>query len=416
MQRCQYCGQLNDDYEENCAYCGEPFYITVNHDEEEDVEQDINRLYAMKIAQELLDDEKKRQEKLKRQKEVNFDDFSKELLGETTFDEGVEDENQFIDDEIYDNDDTGYDTYNPYMQTPNVMKESHIIDETSNNDIYTDNSFPEETIEEIEIDHTEDEEELPEFIEELNEADDERSNEELQILTSTLRKKLKRNKKLENKLGLNLKNIELNLIEITGPIEITGTVSLNQNLRNKALQLSIISFDSKKNEINRESITIPEITKNTLYDFNILCNPEISDVSLIIILPEIIKDYSTKTTQEYKPKTDDTPTEQSQENSIFIEQMREIEHKIGMNISNTSILIKSSDSLEVVGEIYIENPEKCRNIKIAATCYDYDNHIISTETMLINTKMYLGFDTLSVKINNIDITTIERIRLYPTFQ
>ncbi|WP_455645571.1 zinc ribbon domain-containing protein [Methanosphaera sp.] len=413
MQRCQYCGQLNDDYEENCAYCGEPFYITVNHEDDEDVEHDINRLYAMKIAQELLDDEKKRQEKLKRQKEVKFDDFTKELLDENTFEENIE-EDPFINDDIYEEEDKGvYDTYNPYMQTPNVMKESHIIDENSYID--TDNQFSEETIEEIEIDHSEDEEELPEFIEEINNVDEEEYSEELLTLAATLRAKLKRNKKLENKLGLNLDDIELNLINTEGPIEITGTASLNKNLRNKALQLSIISYDSEKIEIDRESITIPEITKDTLYDFNILCNPEISDVAIIIILPEIIKN-TTKHVQEQITEPKYTHAEQTQENSIFIEQMREIEHKIGMNISNTSILIKSQDSLEVVGEIYIENPEKCKNIKIAATCYDYDNNIIYTETMLINTKMYLGFDTLSVKINNIDISSIERIRIYPTFQ
>jgi hypothetical protein len=33
MQRCEKCGQINNNYEERCIYCGEFLYIAVDHDD-----------------------------------------------------------------------------------------------------------------------------------------------------------------------------------------------------------------------------------------------------------------------------------------------------------------------------------------------------------------------------------------------
>ena len=65
---------------------------------------------------------------------------------------------------------------------------------------------------------------------------------------------------------------------------------------------------------------------------------------------------------------------------------------------------------------YIKSPDKYNDIKIAATCYDKNNKIIATESTHINTKLYLGFDTLCLKLKDVDVCRVERIRLYPTFQ
>ena len=183
------------------------------------------------------------------------------------------------------------------------------------------------------------------------------------------------------------------------------------------------------------------------YDFNLILKPDISKTSILILLPEIvdklpdaINEVDKKNAQNIsknnnisrnlqKPKNKQVKKNTQAKkidsrksvavetsNSIFIEQMKNIEHRIGMNITNTSVLIKSNSYLEVVGEIYIKSPDKYNDIKIAATCYDKNNKIIATESTHINTKLYLGFDTLCLKLKDVDVCRVERIRLYPTFQ
>lgn len=451
MQRCPYCGQLNDDFEDRCIYCGELLYIAVEHDDnqydrERDNDDDSHR-YADRIAQELIDDERRRQEKLKHQrndlvKDIDdLDDFAKELLRPESNSDITDEEEDFF----YKPEESPYEIEQEQKEIPvqdhdNQIKEEQIVQEEDDlsDDLIDEDSFDDNFL-----------------IGEEKYAS--LSREELNLLKDEFRGKIKRNKKLENSLGLRFNNIELD-IDDDKIVTISGKVSINKKLDNgKVLQISVICFNKEGNKTEKEN-TIVEINK--LYDlspFDIEFKPDFFDTSIIIILPEIVdKQFDIKPKQKIatnKPKqktVSNKPKEKINEtvknkqthkkhssnkqklinnkpkrrqnnvystvNSIFIEQMHDIEHKIGMNITNTSIISNSPDKLSIVGEIYIKNPDKYEKIKIAATCYDKNSKIIGTESTFINTKLYLGFDTLNIEIQNIPVEQIERIRLYPTFQ
>ena len=415
MQRCQYCGQLNDDFEEACIYCGEPLYIKVNHDDEyQYVDEDDD--FAIQIARELLEEEENKN-KRKPKSFDELDEFAKELLGSDTNIFSDEKETAFEEDEII-----------PDHNTDEEEKIPEPVIKDTQEEYSDDEIIDEEYI---------DEEEIFDDIEPYNQ-------ENIPLIIDDLKRKIKRNKKLEIRLGLSLKNIDLDINAITKKICITGRISINQLLEEKNLKISLIFFNNLNEQINQAStiLTMDEI--KCYYPFNIESNIKIADVATIIILPEITtespsivdehdietdKKSRTKDTQiGRKPRkepirnkshlktTNNTSNTPIKTNSIFIENMKEIERKIGLDITNTSILTKSENSIAIVGEIYIKNPDKYNSINIAATCYDDDNNIIATESSHINTKLYLGFDTLNIQINNIDIEKINRIRLYPTFQ
>lgn len=424
MQECPYCGQLNSDFEDRCVYCGELLYIQVEHDDEEtsnDINE-INHQYADKIAQELLKDENNKQTKTF----DDLDEFTRELLSPTDIsDESVS---------ISDNDDSYY------------FEEDN--NDTITNESFNDTNMFEETLADITTDFTEDNENTyfeyeTEDVPEVHE----KTREKLIEIESKLKKKIKRNKKLETRLGLSFKNIALVINNINGPIEVLGSVSTNTVYNNHCLKLSVICYDNDFKEIERNSTLIIMNSLKRYYDFNLILKPDISKTSILILLPEIvdklpdaINEVDKKNTQNIsknknisrnlqKPKNKQVKKNTQAKkidsrksvavetsNSIFIEQMKNIEHRIGMNITNTSVLIKSNSYLEVVGEIYIKSPDKYNDIKIAATCYDKNNKIIATESTHINTKLYLGFDTLCLKLKDVDVCRVERIRLYPTFQ
>ena len=78
---------------------------------------------------------------------------------------------------------------------------------------------------------------------------------------------------------------------------------------------------------------------------------------MIILLPEIIEEQRNDAAEfsyDYKKASHDVSP--SITNQIFIENMTDIERKIGIKIDNTSILFKSDRKIEVVGEIYIKHP------------------------------------------------------------
>ena len=399
MQECPYCGQLNSDFEDRCVYCGELLYIQVEHDDEEtsnDINE-INHQYADKIAQELLKDENNKQTKTF----DDLDEFTRELLSPTDIsDESVS---------ISDNDDSYY------------FEEDN--NDTITNESFNDTNMFEETLADITTDFTEDNEDTyfeyeTEDVPEVHE----KTREKLIEIESKLKKKIKRNKKLETRLGLSFKNIALVINNINGPIEVLGSVSTNTVYNNHCLKLSVICYDNDFKEIERNSTLIIMNSLKRYYDFNLILKPDISKTSILILLPEIvdklpdaINEVDKKNTQAKKIDSRKSVAVETS-NSIFIEQMKNIEHRIGMNITNTSVLIKSNSYLEVVGEIYIKSPDKYNDIKIAATCYDKNNKIIATESTHINTKLYLGFDTLCLKLKDVDVCRVERIRLYPTFQ
>ena len=217
MQECPYCGQLNSDFEDRCVYCGELLYIQVEHDDEEtsnDINE-INHQYADKIAQELLKDENNKQTKTF----DDLDEFTRELLSPTDIsDESVS---------ISDNDDSYY------------FEEDN--NDTITNESFNDTNMFEETLADITTDFTEDNEDTyfeyeTEDVPEVHE----KTREKLIEIESKLKKKIKRNKKLETRLGLSFKNIALVINNINGPIEVLGSVSTNTVYNNHCLKLSVI--------------------------------------------------------------------------------------------------------------------------------------------------------------------------------
>ncbi|MCD7781668.1 MAG: hypothetical protein LUG89_03105 [Methanosphaera sp.] len=434
MQRCQYCGQLNDDLTDACIYCGEPLYIQVNHDD--DYTNDNDHRYAIQVAQELLDEEEndKKRRSRKPQSFDDLDDFAKELLS-------PEGDNQQFDESIF-NSNTLYDE-------DTVLEEDEIVPDK------VPDETPEPTIKDDET----------EIIQEDNLFDDIEpyDQENVQIIEDDLKKKIKRNKKLEIRIGLSIKDIDLKVDQITKKLRLTGHISINHPLNtHENMKISLIFFDDNNQQLNSACTVLSMDTIKHYYDFSIESAINLNSVATIIILPEPTYDLSTSTpedTQEPTPtnKPINKPKKQasnnkvtvnkstrktpklkkpiqkektsklidkekidnqsiSKTNSIFIENMKDIERKIGLDITNTSILTKGENSIAIVGEIYIKSPDKYNSINIAATCYDSDNNIIATETSHINTKLYLGFDTLNIQINDVDIDKINRIRLYPTFQ
>lgn len=409
MQECPYCGQQNSDFEDRCVYCGELLFIEVEHDEEknsfDDIKNDINHQYAAKIARELLEEEQKKQ-KLKSYDD--FDDFTKDLLDPMDISREITPEKEDYEDKSSD-DKTTY-TENMFEETLSDLTDDYIEEDNSEYTIYNDD-INDNTYEDNTNDY---------------EIENNIPSEDLMEIESRLKKKIKRNKKLETRLGLSFKNIAL-VLNDKGSIEILGSVSTNTVYDNNCLKLSVICYDNDLNEIEQSSTLIIMNSLKTYYDFNIILNPDINKTAILILMPEIVdklpdKKIINNANKKVQPKKVKHPQQnkvnvaEKSSNSIFIEQMKDIERRIGMNIDNTSILIKSKRYLEIVGEIYIKHPDKYNNIKIAATCYDKNNKIIATESTHINTKLYLGFDTLSLKLKDVDVSRVERIKLYPTLQ
>lgn len=254
-----------------------------------------------------------------------------------------------------------------------------------------------------------------EFEFDLTEDDiNENRDEELIRTEQELKNKIRRNKKLESQMGLIIRNIDIILDDVDGPLLIMGDITTDDKLDNKSVQLSAISYDENKKIISKND-TIVKVDHGNYENFTISLDVTIDRTDIVIILPEMIR-YDNTTKEEMSEVKHEEYKKPIAGNNIFLEQLPDIERKIGMTISNTSVLVKSDNNIEIVGEIRIENPDKYHDIKIAATCYDIDNSIIGTESTKINTKLFLGFDTLSIKINNINVNEIQRIKLYPTLQ
>lgn len=476
MQRCQYCGQLNDDITDECIYCGEPLYIEVEHDDA--LSQDeLSRQYAAKIAQELLEDERRKQKRKQPNLFDDLDDFAKELLKPEDKivydkeDENIflgEDESQFrqstrVDEPRYvDEEDVYYDVDTDddiYAEDRVIDEPRHIFFEDEDEDIIVDheNENTHENLDDDFYPHTKDipededvfDEDDKDFIDEsIEDAEDSgitpEQEEQLKKIEEILKHRIKRNRKLEESVGINIENITLIVETNHGPINILGNVRLRKPTDKSAVKITFKCYDKNKKQIFSKSTTLLIRNLKDFNEFNVSL-PLNNQTAIIIIVPELIDvkidksqvtkdDIVKKQKQEEeikkeKPKKStlkdkiipqrkkqDPETEGRLENNIFLEQIKDIERKIGMNIDNTSILIKSDEKLEIVGEIHIKNPEKCRDIKIATTCYDKNNKIIATGSMRINTKLFLGFDTLHVVIDDIKVSDIKRIRLYPTFQ
>lgn len=369
LQRCDKCGQLNDNYEERCIYCGEYLYISVDQDDNHYKVQDD---FTNEIIEELTNNNNEAMEFL----DINDNPFTKSIE-ENLFDEEDDEYTEEID-FINDSDNDFHDL--------EITRDTYIEDQSYDN-----------------------------FKEDEKIEDKPRKKKHLIELEEDLKRKIKRNKKLENSIGITFRDIEVCISSLTNPIEISGKAFINPNNSHDEYKLSIICYDVLKNKLERKEVLLNNKSSDNYVDFNVLINPNIHKTAMIILLPEIIE--STVILEELE---EDSSSQQNNRvfsvKDIFIEQMTEIERKIGMKISNTSIILKNNKKIEIVGEIYIENPDKYNTIKITATCYDKNNNIIATESTKINTKLYLGFDTLKLVINNVNISKIQRIKLYPTLQ
>lgn len=380
MQRCEKCGQLNNNYEERCIYCGEFLYIAVDHD-------DIQYNHPQ-------------HRRIRRNK-----DFTEDIIDELSNSNNEATEYMDIDD-------------NPFTKT--IEDNSYHEEARYINDDYIDDSFinmGDENFHEPELNNPDITDE--ELIEQL---EDERQiqppkKQHLIDLQYNLKRKIKRNKKLENSIGIMFSDIEVNITSIKNPIEISGRAHFNQNDIHEDYKLSVICYDVLQNKLDRKEIILENNQNREHVDFSISINPNIHKTAMIILLPEIIETHPDDADELFhdkkEPSGDINP---SITNKIFIENMTNIERKIGLKIDNTSILLKSNRKIEVVGEIYIKHPDKYSTIMITATCYDKNNHIIATEATRINTRVYLGFDTLRLIINDVDVTKIQRIKIYPTLQ
>ncbi|RAP53537.1 MAG: hypothetical protein BZ138_00495 [Methanosphaera sp. rholeuAM270] len=312
-----------------------------------------------------------------------------------------------------DNNTTRTDVKMDHLYADSIAKE--LID-SNTNELLTDDM--EEITRELLSDNSKDNILLddPEYYFDTDEEED--KNKKLIQIEDELKQKIRRNKKLEANMGLLLRNIDVILDDFNGPLEIMGEITTNDKLDNKSVQLSAISYDENKHQLTKNE-NIINVDHGNFTSFDISLEIDVTKTAIIIIVPEMIQYDNTETipTEKQESRPQEEKYEMSIEaNNIFIEQLTEIERKIGLNVTNTSVIIKSDNEIEVVGEIGIRNPENARNIKIVATCYDEENHIIGTQKTQINTKLFLGFDTLSLKIGNIDIKRIQRIRLYPTLQ
>lgn len=305
--------------------------------------------------------------------------------------------------------------------TSNDIKMDHLYaDSLARELIDTNTNLFEDDMDEITREILGQKESTPVFLDDeifLDNPEEENRDDELIELEKQLIRKLRRNKKLEAGMGLLIRNIEVILDDFNGPLEIIGEITTNDKLDNKSVQLSAISFDENQHQLTKNE-SIINVDHGNFKNFEITLNIDIDKTQLIILLPEMIQ-YDEEDNREIIediPEDDEKYVINDEVNNIFIEQLTDIERKIGMTISNTAVLIKSEHNIEVVGEIHIKNPDKYRNIKIAATCYDANNRIIGTSNTQINTKLFLGFDTLSLKIDNINVAQIQRIKLYPTLQ
>lgn len=521
MQRCRFCGQLNDDDVDECIYCGEPLFIQVDHDNDL-THSELSHQYAAKVARELLEDERRKQQP---NLFDDLDDFAKELLKpedgmgvEKRGSERGSDDIFFTDDDyqklrdekrqsndnnIFPEDDVV--DYSPYDEDVNLYYMDEDEDEENYVDVYeveedTRHIIFEDEDEDITVDHDEDEDvnndyyyendpslfpendeddyflddEVDDTINDTQE-DDDKDNFRLSELEESLKSKIKRNKRLENHYGINIEDVGLELSRVDESFSISGNVVLNKRTNKNAIKITVKCFNKNKESIEEDSTIIP--VRQLDHRFNVTLKPVVDDVVIIIIVPELVNISQTQLKQlknrkqdkqrqtkvqtqnqvkkqssklqskknvEKQPSVDDIKQEYQKKdeknsdkksfkdklirrkkkkdsgvseeliNNIYLEQIKDIERKIGMSIDNTSLLVKD-DMVEVVGEIHIKNPDKCQNIKIATTCYDKDNKIIATGSLKINTKMFLGFDTLHIVIDDVDVRDIKRIRLYPTF-
>jgi hypothetical protein len=385
MQRCEKCGQINNNYEERCIYCGEFLYIAVDHDDNQYHQQPSR-------------------------KRTVRDDCTDEIIEElsNTNNEATE----FLDIED-----------NPFTRT--IEDNSHHEDTSYVNDDYIDDSFinaGDRDFRDFEVNEGHDifeEDNIQEDIypDDTFEEDDRQvkppKKQHILDLEDDLKRKIKRNKKLENSMGIMFSDIEVDVTSIKNPIEISGVAHFNQNMIRDDVKLSVICLDVLQKRLDRQEVILENRDNREHVNFSVTIHPNIHKTARIILLPETV---NPQTPVEEEDDIPDVELNPHITNQIFIEQMHDIERKIGMRITNTSILLKSDRKIEVVGEIHLKNPDKYSNILITGTCYDKNNQIIATESTKINTRLFLGFDTLRLIVNDVDVRKIQRVRIYPTLQ
>lgn len=398
MQRCEKCGQMNYNSAEKCIYCNHYFFISVDHDNQ-NYSTHRHGTTSADITNEIIEELSNSNNDAAEYFDIDDNPFTKSIESNSYYEE--EDfinhrDDQFHDVEIKTNNNQSFDNadlYDDVDSTENLINDEDSYGRQSYSDTFDENPF---AIEE-------------------ERRDVAPKKQHLIDLENDLKRKIKRNKRLENSIGIAFGDIEVEVSSITSPIIISGKAFFNTNEITEDYQLSIICYDVLKNKLGRKDLILKNSQNKEYVEFRASINPNIHKTAMIILLPEII--------EEPLVSPDDIETNDDEKDysygfvkNIFIEQMNEIERKIGMKIDNTSVILKSDQKIEIVGEIYIKDPEKYNTIKITATCYDKDGYIIATESTKINTKLYLGFDTLRLIVNHVNVRKIQRIKLYPTLQ
>ena len=310
MQRCEKCGQINNNYEERCIYCGEFLYIAVDHDDNQYHQQPSR-------------------------KRTVRDDFTDEIIEElsNTNNEATE----FLDIED-----------NPFTRT--IEDNSYHEDTSYVNDDYIDDSFinaGDRDFRDFEVNEGHDifeEDNIQEDIypDDTFEEDDRQvkppKKQHILDLEDDLKRKIKRNKKLENSMGIMFSDIEVDVTSIKNPIEISGVAHFNQNMIRDDVKLSVICLDVLQKRLDRQEVILENRDNREHVNFSVTIHPNIHKTARIILLPETV---NPQTPVEEEDDIPDVELNPHITNQIFIEQMHDIERKIGMRITNTSILLKS---------------------------------------------------------------------------
>lgn len=96
-----------------------------------------------------------------------------------------------------------------------------------------------------------------------------------------------------------------------------------------------------------------------------------------------------------------------------IERIESFEEELGIKIENLSV-IADDDSIHIMGDFFCDKMDSYYNLYLNTTYYDVENNIIGTESTGISGDDFLGFETFDIFKIGIDVSKINKIRLYPT--
>lgn len=105
-------------------------------------------------------------------------------------------------------------------------------------------------------------------------------------------------------------------------------------------------------------------------------------------------------------------TRKAKELKKKIVRLSQFEDKLGVNFKKLSVKIEGN-TIELLGEIFIENEDDLDGIAVKTTIYDDEEFIIGSGETIIDLRTFFGFDTFSITIDSINPDDIDKITLYP---